>query len=292
MVYNTDKSAIEKINPSRKCRCPIHHLNCMNGKQWLASQIGVWRFSYEKRDIRDKKIHPAVYPISLARRCIELFTHRGELVVDPFVGSGTTLVAANDLDRNAVGFDLNKKYVMLANSRIKSTNSSVQLAINDDAKNISHYIHEEKVSLILTSPPYANLLARNRLNKSRKNRYNEQYLKNERYSDNPNDLGNMDIEVYLDAFKNIFSKLYPIIKPGGHCVINVSDYWWNNKRIPLHILVTEKMQDVGLELRNTIIWDRTNVVQDLGIFGYPSNYITMGTTFEYILNFWKPKIRY
>lgn len=54
-------------------------------------------FIFEGRDIRDKNIHPATFQIWLAKKCIELFTHEGELVIDPFVGSGTVLVAAIDL---------------------------------------------------------------------------------------------------------------------------------------------------------------------------------------------------
>lgn len=101
------------INTKRTCTCAPNNLNCLPAKEWLKSQIGVWQFSYEGRDIRDKSIHPATFPISLAKKVISLFTHEGELVLDPFVGSGTTLVAAQDLNRNAVGFDLQEKYVEL-----------------------------------------------------------------------------------------------------------------------------------------------------------------------------------
>lgn len=52
----------------------------------------------------------------------------------------------------------------------------------------------------------------------------------------------------------------------------------------------EALRSVGYELRNTIIWDRTNIVNNIGIFGWPSNYITMGTTFEYLLDFWRPPV--
>ena len=83
-----------QIQNHRSCNCPKNHINCLSAKEWLKSQIGVWQFHYEARDVRDKKVHPATFPISLARRVIELFTHEGELVLDPFVGSGTTLVAA------------------------------------------------------------------------------------------------------------------------------------------------------------------------------------------------------
>lgn len=281
------------IGYKKICECSPKHLNCMTGKEWIRSQLGVWRFTYEKRDIRDKNLHPATYPISLAQKCIELFTHRGELVLDPFVGSGTTLVAAQDLDRNAIGFDLKEEYITLSNKRISENssllNNTSQIAIKDNANNIKEYIEENTLSLILTSPPYANLLNRKRTNKSRRDRKNEQYLKVEQYSQNPDDLGTMELEDYTDALKNIYSDLLPLLKTKGHCVVNVPDYWWENKRIPLHIYVVNALQEVGYELRNIIIWDRTNIVNGIGIFGYPSNYITMGTTFEYLLDFWKPE---
>ena len=47
----------------RICKCPPNHLNCMTPKEWLKSQLGVWQFNFEKRDIRDKDIHPATFPI-------------------------------------------------------------------------------------------------------------------------------------------------------------------------------------------------------------------------------------
>ena len=94
------------IGFNRICNCPPTHINCMTAKDWLKAQLGVWQFTYETRDIRKKDVHPATFPISLSKKVIELFTHEGELVLDPFVGSGTTLVAAQDLNRNAIGFDL------------------------------------------------------------------------------------------------------------------------------------------------------------------------------------------
>jgi len=209
------------------------------------------------------------------------------------VGSGTTLVAAQDLNRNAAGFDLQEKYVDLCGERLKSNNffnQSHQLAIQDDALYIPAYFPQESVSLIWTSPPYANLLNRKRKNKSRRgnDRKNEQFGKIEQYSQNPRDLGTMSIEQYTTAIGDIFEKLLPLLKQKGHCVINVPDMWWENQRITIHIAVVEELRKRGYELRNTIIWDRTNIVNRIGIFGWPSNYITMGTTFEYLLDFWRP----
>lgn len=280
-----------EIDYGRTCGCKPNNINCLTAKEWLKSQLGVWQFTYEKRDIRDKELHPATFPISLSKKIIELFTHQGELVLDPFVGSGTTLVAAQDLNRNAVGFDLLGRYVDLCNDRIATQNMfnhAKQIAIHDEAKNIPRYFDEESISLLWTSPPYANLLNRKRKNKSRRDRDNGQLGKIEQYSQDKRDLGTYEIDKYTKAMGDIYEGMLPLLKPKGHCVINVPDMWWENQRITIHISLVEELRKRGYELRNIIIWDRTNIVNRIGIFGWPSNYITMGVTFEYLLDFWRP----
>ncbi len=280
------------IGYDRTCNCPKTHINCLPAKEWLKCQLGVWQFTYESRDVRDKKLHPATFPIALARKVIELFTHKGELVLDPFVGSGTTLIAAQDAARNAVGFDLQKKYVKLSESRLAENTQlfgeSKQIAVCDDALNIGDYLKAETVSLIFTSPPYSNLLNRKRKNKSRRNRNNEQLGQIEQYSQDPRDLGTMELGKYTKVMGDIFEGLLPLLRPKAHCVINVPDMWWENERITIHVSLIEELRRRGYELRNVIIWDRTNIVNQIGIFGWPSNYITMGVTFEYLLDFWRP----
>ncbi|MEO9029001.1 MAG: DNA methyltransferase [Ktedonobacteraceae bacterium] len=289
------KSKKLDLSAHRICECGPSHINCLTAKDWIKCQLGVWQFNYEGRDMRDKTKHPATYPLSLARKCIELFSHQGELVVDPFMGSGTTLVAARDINRNAVGFDINPDYVALTQERLSQDSlfsETKQIPALDDARNIAHYLDEESIACIVTSPPYANLLNRERLNKSRRGleRKNEQYKKIEQYSQRPEDLGTLDLDAYRDAIAEIFGGVLPLLKKKGHCVINVPDMWWENKRITIHVAVIEALRSVGYELRNTIIWDRTNIVNNIGIFGWPSNYITMGTTFEYLLDFWRPPV--
>lgn len=280
------------IGNKRTCDCKPSHINCLTAREWLKNQLGVWRFNYEARDIRDKTVHPATFPISLALRVIEQFTHQGELVLDPFVGSGTTLLAAQDANRNAVGFDLSCEYVELSRERTSQQSlihPSVQLAVQDDARNIPRYLSEQSVSLVVTSPPYANLLNRKRKNKSRRDRDNGQLGKIEQYSQDPRDLGTMDLDTYTKNMGDIFESLLPVLRRKAHCVINVPDMWWQNERITIHVALIEELRRRGYELRNTIIWDRTNIVNRIGIFGWPSNYITMGTTFEYLLDFWRPE---
>lgn len=292
-MASPDVSQKIDIGFTRTCQCEPNHINCLTAKEWIKHQLGVWQFYYEKRDIRDKEKHPATFPISLAKKVISLFSHEGELVLDPFVGSGTTLVAAQDLNRNAVGFDLHEKYAALSRERLASDNffnKAKQIVVVDDALNIPQYIEPETLSLVVTSPPYANMLNRKRKNKSRRGdtRKNGQFMKVEQYSQDPRDLGTMALDVYTKEMGDIFERILPLLKPKAHCVINVPDMWWENERITIHVSLIEELRRRGYELRNIIIWDRTNIVNRIGIFGWPSNYITMGTTFEYLLDFWRP----
>ena len=74
----------------------------------------LWNFSPESA----KKIgHPAPFPEELPRRCMRLFSYIGDTILDPFVGSGTTIKVAQDLKRNCIGIEVNPKYCSLIKSR-------------------------------------------------------------------------------------------------------------------------------------------------------------------------------
>ena len=64
--------------------------------------------------------HPAPFPVELPHRLINLYSFRGDVVLDPFMGSGTTAIAALKNDRRFIGYDTDLEYVNLANNRIKS----------------------------------------------------------------------------------------------------------------------------------------------------------------------------
>jgi DNA modification methylase len=290
--------AVQSIKPleigfQRTCDCSHSHINCLTAKEWIKSQITIQTFYYEGRDVRDKDVHPAVFPIALPAHFIKLFTHKGELVLDPFVGIGTTLLAARDLERNAVGFDLKKEYIEYAKQRLSQTSlttNSQQVLVNDDTFNIPQYLKPETVSLSVTSPPYANMLNHKRLNKSIRGdlRNNKHYLKVQQYSAGPRDLGQMNHQKYSEALTKIYRGIHQLMKPQGHVVVNVNDVWENNKRYPTHIYVIDALEKAGFEFRNTMIWDKRDLVNRVGIFGWPSNFITLGATMEFVLHFWKP----
>ena len=76
---------------------------------------GLWTFPGESK----KRIgHPAPFPLELPKRCIKLFSYVGDVVLDPFLGSGTTAIASYKLGRKAIGVEIDKKYFELAIKRI------------------------------------------------------------------------------------------------------------------------------------------------------------------------------
>lgn len=88
--------------------------------EFLEFTKSVWTFPAE----RAKKIgHPAPFPVELPYRLIQLFTFRGDVVLDPFMGSGQAAIAAIKTDRHYVGYDIDPEYVSLATRRIQQFRS-------------------------------------------------------------------------------------------------------------------------------------------------------------------------
>jgi site-specific DNA-methyltransferase (adenine-specific) len=84
-------------------------------EEFLESSKSVWSFSAESA----KKIgHPAPFPVELPRRLIQFYTFEGEVVLDPFMGSGQTALAAIEAGRHYVGYEIDPAYVELAERRI------------------------------------------------------------------------------------------------------------------------------------------------------------------------------
>ncbi len=88
---------------------------------------GVWSFMGESR----KRIgHPAPFPVELPRRCIKLFSFVGDTILDPFLGSGSTLLACLQTRRKGIGIEIDKKYCELAKNRLLTEGQIEQLRFN------------------------------------------------------------------------------------------------------------------------------------------------------------------
>lgn len=82
-------------------------------EEFMEYVLGMWTFSGEH-----SKLHPAAFPLELPKRLIKLFSYKEDMVLDPFCGSGTTLLAAKQLERHSIGVELDKRYCEIAAKRV------------------------------------------------------------------------------------------------------------------------------------------------------------------------------
>lgn len=95
---------------------PTRGKSTITKEEFLEYTSSVWRFNPESAT---RVGHPAPFPVELPRRLIKLYTYEGDIVLDPFMGSGTTAVAAKELGRHFIGYDIKQEYIDLAYRRLE-----------------------------------------------------------------------------------------------------------------------------------------------------------------------------
>jgi len=105
------------IDRKRRAQLGMPHENTISKDEFLEATLDTWKIRPESA----RRVgHPAPFPVELPRRLIELYSYKGDLILDPFIGAGTTAVAAVQTGRHYVGYDTDKKYISLARARIKT----------------------------------------------------------------------------------------------------------------------------------------------------------------------------
>ncbi len=102
-----------------------NRVNTITKEQFMEWTKSVWTFNPESA----KKVgHPAPFPNELPYRLIQLYTFKEDIVLDPFMGSGTTGLAAVRTDRKFIGYEINEEYAALSDKRVKSELSQLKIA--------------------------------------------------------------------------------------------------------------------------------------------------------------------
>ena len=262
-------------------------LNDLDGRTWLLLTKSFWT-SEPSLDDKAAYNHPAPFMIKDIEKLISLFTKKGMTVLDPFVGSGTTLIAAHRLGRRGIGIDLNEEYKQLYHQRLNDNIDECQYIVGDSLKVLDNI---EMVDYIVTSPPYHNILRNN--SKGTRNNTGKNYRMSARdgveyYSELDNDLGNFDkYEDFLTALKNIMSKAYICLRSKKYASIIISDFTVDKKEMCVQSDVVRLMQDIGFSFVGTTILIQT--VKPLYPFGYPYAY-RINHHHQNIINFRKDEL--
>ncbi len=210
-------------------------LNNLTGKEWIKFSKS-WFIHKPPRRKTNEILHPAKFPETLVEEFISFFTKEGDWVLDPFMGTGSTLIAAGNLKRNAAAVELSKEYFKIARVRIKKEKFKERIIpILGSSVNLSELLSSNNIKNIafdytITSPPYWNQLERNSLRQ--KVRSNKGLAT--KYSHSSDDLGNeTDYDAFIERQAKIFDNVYDLTKPNGYLTIITNNVYYKGKLFPL-----------------------------------------------------------
>jgi DNA modification methylase len=271
-----------------------NRLNELSNREWLKRTKSVW---YSRPGPRDalKAQHPATFAESDILRLIELFTRPGALVLDPFLGSGSTLMACVLCGRRGRGVELVPKWVRIARGRLalfleKATREQRRLVDPDrdifegDSREVLPTFRADTFDFCVTSPPYWNILHKERGMKVAA----ERRLRDlpTRYSDRSDDLGNLpSYEEFLGELLSVWQETARVLVPGAFMAVVVSDFRHGGRYYLYHADTARVIEQTGLVLKGTIV-----LVQDsknLYPYGIPYTFVP-NVHHQTVLIFQKP----
>jgi DNA modification methylase len=267
--------------------------NGLSAREWTIRSRSVWNDLSSARKKHHLK-HGATYPEKLSDRAIEMYSKEGDYILDPFLGTGTSLLSAIKLNRNGYGIELTEKFYNYAVEEINKEkslfNESDIKVYNGDCLEEIEKIPDESVQLTITSPPYADLIHKVVEDRTKRHTNSAFVIDNNAttkiYSDNEKDFGNMAFDDYVIAVESLMEKIYNKTKVGGYNVWVVKDYRDVKNNIPyvdLHSAVARAGENVGFKYHDLIIWDQ-NEQRRLVLLGYPSVfYVNQNHSFIVVL---------
>lgn len=120
----------------------LNNINFNDYKNEYVNNGLIWNINRKAGSIGKNYIHPAIYPVKLIERIIYLCSNEGDIVLDPFLGSGTTIISALNNNRNSIGYEFNEEFIELIKYRIKK---ETKLQENDIKYHISNFGKRNKI---------------------------------------------------------------------------------------------------------------------------------------------------
>lgn len=262
-----------------------HGFNDMIPKEWALHSKSVWT-SREVSSQRNPhhKLHGATFPAALAERLIKMYSRKNDLIMDPFLGVGSTLIASDNLKRKGIGFEIYRQFAEISR---KLTDGRV---VNTDCKNLKRYVKDNTVQLTLTSPPYADFIKKSILDRKITHKTSKLVSDNnsviKQYGENPHDLGNLGYDDFLEQVGLIMKKIYDVTRVGGYNIWVVKDHRNTKQRIPyipVHMDIARAGEQAGFTFHDMIVWDQ-NDQRSLVLLGYPTVfYVNINHTFLVVM---------
>jgi DNA modification methylase len=263
-----------------------NRLNDMSPKDWLKFQKS-WFIHNPPPRRKDVLLHPAKFPETMAQEFVEFFTKRGQTVLDPMVGTGSTLIACLRAGRHSIGIELNPTYADIAQKIVDEERdalggSAVELkaaVISGDAAQPED-LDLPMVDYVLTSPPYWDMLHSRGAETQRKRRATPDM--DVVYSADPADLGNIsDYDEFIDRLVSVYVGLQPYIRPRAYLTIIVKNVKKGGRIYPLAWDLARRLGEV-YTLKDERIWCQDDV--RLAPYGLGSAWVS-NTFHHYCLQF-------
>lgn len=245
-----------------------------------------------------KALHPATFSERDIERLINFFSKPGEVVLDPFVGSGSTLIACQASGRAGVGLELIPRWAQIARQRVAEEAAPgagqsprgeavpPQQVVEGEALTELQGLPEGHFDFVVTSPPYWNILTKKGI-KVQAERESQNLPT--RYSDHSHDLGNItDYGEFLDRLTEIFAECGRVLRPGRYLAVIISDFRHGSNFVLYHADLARRLEEVGLPLRGVtvLLQDHKNLYP----FGVPYSFVS-NIHHQYILIHQKPVTR-
>ena len=259
---------------------PRNKLNDLTAKEWIPETVSVWRqkgLGAKHPDAQIEKQHPAPFSFTDVSRLIRFFSKEGQIVLDPFVGIGSTLKAAAIEGRRGIGIELNPEFVRLTRERLQTELTQGLFPLPDqeihggDARDILPMLEMDSVDFVVTSPPYWQILHK-KDHKVRQER--EEKGLSTRYSENDHrDLGNIEsYETFLKELTAIFAECGRVLRRNQYMCVVVGDFRDGGRYRMFHADLASQLEaQTAFVVKGVTILYQTH--KRVFPYGYPAAYV-------------------